>query len=140
MKAVAAREPQADQGALGKTCRYLREAYHRAAEQVDRTGFRSWRRGIIHGDWHPGNLLYENGTIVGVLDFDSARIEPRCVDIANASLQFSMTMGDPDDPGSVDPKSQSMIRRCVPDDNRPSTYASVDWRVSKSKLMRFSVM
>ncbi len=92
-EAVAAKEPQADKGALDRTCRFLLDAYHQAAEQVDRTGFRSWRRGIIHGDWHPGTLLFARpgGPVSAVVDFDSARLEPIMADVANAALQFSMT-------------------------------------------------
>lgn len=99
-EAVAAREPDADRDALGRTCRFLQEAYHRAAQQVDQSGFRSWRRGIIHGDWHPGNLLFASpgGPVSAILDFDSARLEPVMVDLANAALQFSMTWAPGGDP------------------------------------------
>ena len=101
-QAVAAREPGADQGALEGTCRFLREAYHQAAQRVDQSGFRSWRRGIIHGDWHPGNLLFQRpgGPVSAVLDFDSARLEPLMVDVANAALQFSVTWARGEDPAA----------------------------------------
>ncbi len=101
-EAVAAREPTADHRALDRTCRFLRKAYHQAAERVDETGFRSWRRGVIHGDWHPGNLLFKRaqGPVSAILDFDSARVEPLMVDVANAALQFSVTWARDGDPAA----------------------------------------
>jgi homoserine kinase type II len=115
--AVAAREPDADRTALGKTCAYLRDAYHEAAEHVDRTGFGHWPRTVIHGDWHPGNLLYSappDSSVVAVLDFDSARLEPLMADVANAALQFSMELPSTDG-ASSGPKRLDLdrLRRLV---------------------------
>ncbi|MEQ8769323.1 MAG: phosphotransferase [Phycisphaerales bacterium] len=49
------------------------------------------RPGIVHGDWHPGNLLFRDDAVVGVFDFDSARRAPRADDVAQGLVQFSMT-------------------------------------------------
>ncbi len=102
--AVRAVEPQADRGAINRTCTFLREAYHRAADRVERAGFARWPTCILHGDWHPGNLIYQEdpaaSSVVAVLDFDSARQGPRMTDVANAVLQFSMEMDQPDDPST----------------------------------------
>lgn len=96
---VAAREPGTSIGGLRRTCEYLGDAYHEAALRVDQGGFRSWPAGIIHGDWHPGNLLYDgNGRVSAVLDFDSARREPPAADLANGALQFSMIYAPQGDP------------------------------------------
>lgn len=45
---------------------------------------------VNHGDWHPGNLLMQAGRVVAVIDWESARPEPRVADLANAILQFSL--------------------------------------------------
>lgn len=45
---------------------------------------------IVHGDWHPGNLLFEDGHLVAVLDHESAGMAPAMLDIANGALQFSL--------------------------------------------------
>lgn len=46
---------------------------------------------LVHGDWHPGNLLLSpeigDASIVAVLDFDSVRLMPRLLDLANAAFQ-----------------------------------------------------
>ena len=96
--AVAVVEPQEDRQALTKICTFLNKTYNDAVKRVDKCGYASWPKTIIHGDWHPGNLLFHESTIAAVLDFDSARLEPRMADIANAVLQFSMRMAWPDDP------------------------------------------
>jgi Ser/Thr protein kinase RdoA (MazF antagonist) len=96
--AVAAAEPHADPQAVARTTAYLRQSYQEATARVEQAGFATWPKAIIHGDWHPGNLLFREGRVVGVLDFDSARIEPRMADVANAALQFGMRIGPLEDP------------------------------------------
>jgi Ser/Thr protein kinase RdoA (MazF antagonist) len=71
--------------------------YDRSSARVNRFGFDSWKRQVIHGDWHPGNLLFCDGRIVAVLDFDSIRVAPPPTDLANGMLQFSI-VGDRTDP------------------------------------------
>lgn len=89
---VDAVSPNADNESLTRICDFLSRAYRESATRVDNAGFREWPAVVLHGDWHPGNLLYGRGEIVAVLDFDSARLEPRMADVANAALQFSMQM------------------------------------------------
>jgi Ser/Thr protein kinase RdoA (MazF antagonist) len=98
--AVATLEPHTDRESVAATAEYLRRAYLDAAKRVDDLGFGSWHRGVVHGDWHPGNLLFREGRVAAVLDFDSSRLEPRVVDVANATLQFSMQMGSTEQPAS----------------------------------------
>jgi Ser/Thr protein kinase RdoA (MazF antagonist) len=98
--AVASVEPRVDRAAVADTAEFLRQAYHEAAGRVEGLGYPRWKRAILHGDWHPGNLLFRDKAIVGVLDFDSARIEPRIIDLANAGLQFSLQIGEADNPGT----------------------------------------
>lgn len=93
-------------GVVDETVDVLVRSYKAAAERVEGEGFYRWPRLIVHGDWHPGNLVYRTGgKIVAVLDLDSMRFEPRVTDVANGALQFSMqAVGhDPRDwPDSVD--------------------------------------
>jgi Ser/Thr protein kinase RdoA (MazF antagonist) len=71
--------------------------YDRSSQRVNKLGFNSWKRQVIHGDWHPGNLLFSDRKVVGVVDFDSIRIAPPITDLANGMLQFSI-IGDHPDP------------------------------------------
>ena len=68
----------------------LHEEYDRAAQVAYEAGFRGWRLSIIHGDWHPGNMLFAGGKVCAVLDFDAARYQPCVVDVAYGMLQFSI--------------------------------------------------
>jgi homoserine kinase type II len=55
-------------------------------------------RQIVHGDWHPGNLLFRagRGTGVGhdevaaVVDHDTVASWPRVLDVAYGALHFSL--------------------------------------------------
>lgn len=71
----------------------LHEQYDVAAEYVNRHGFPEWPGTIIHGDWHPGNMLFRHGKVCAVLDFDAARHQPLVVDVAYGMLQFSILRG-----------------------------------------------
>lgn len=71
----------------------LHEQYDQAADLVNRRGFPDWPSTIVHGDWHPGNMLFRAGRVCAVLDFDGARHQPRVVDAAYGLLQFSILRG-----------------------------------------------
>jgi Ser/Thr protein kinase RdoA (MazF antagonist) len=45
--------------------------------------------GVIHGDFHPGNVLYQDGQVVGVLDYEYCRVDSRLFDVAYATMTFS---------------------------------------------------
>jgi Ser/Thr protein kinase RdoA (MazF antagonist) len=94
---IAQRNTRVDLHALDITSQYLSQAYRGAAQRVVELGYAHWAPCILHGDWHPGNLLYRDQSVVAVLDFDSARIETRMADVANGALQFAIRMGSPDD-------------------------------------------
>jgi Ser/Thr protein kinase RdoA (MazF antagonist) len=69
---------------------HLHERYDESAERVREAGFANWPVTIIHGDWHPGNMLFRGTKVCAVLDFDAARHQPRITDIAYGMLQFSI--------------------------------------------------
>ncbi len=75
---------------------FLLRSYQHAAETVEGLGIENWPRQIVHADWHPGNMLYRDSHVVAVIDYDSARLLPRVIDIANGALQFSIIGGDED--------------------------------------------
>jgi homoserine kinase type II len=78
---------------IDDTIGYIRQQYENSAEKVQKLEWNSLARQIVHGDWHPGNMLYDDTEIIAVIDFDSLRFQPRVTDVANGALQFSMRMG-----------------------------------------------
>jgi homoserine kinase type II len=44
---------------------------------------------VIHGDYYAGNLLFDGDHIVGVVDYDKARWQPRVVELAEALIYFA---------------------------------------------------
>jgi homoserine kinase type II len=74
-------------------CRFLLDSYLHARDSVEDAGISRWPAQIVHGDWHPGNMLFMGDRIVAVIDYDSARLLPRIVDTANGALQFSLLGG-----------------------------------------------
>lgn len=84
-----------------RTAAYLAGAYRDSARRADAAGFDAFPVTIVHGDWHPGNLLATQDTIVAVLDFEAVRTGPRVLDLANACLQFAHEAAtDPADPAT----------------------------------------
>lgn len=75
--------------AQGHDVAALVSLYKRAAVEADR-GPPAGEDGILHGDWHPGNMIFRAGRVVAVVDFDSARTGPRLHDLANGALQFAL--------------------------------------------------
>ena len=75
---------------------YLADSYHQAAQAVEKQGLSKWPKRICHADWHPGNMLYRENRVVAVIDYDSARLLPAIIDIANGALQFAVIYGEGD--------------------------------------------
>ncbi len=82
---------------LTDTVGALSRAYRHCAEQANAVGVNNWKRQIVHGDWHPGNMLFRDRKVVAVIDYDAARLHPRVIDLANGALQFSI-IGGSDNP------------------------------------------
>lgn len=90
-------EDSAELNGIDETLSYLQSQYESAHSKIKFVDITSLPTCIVHSDWHPGNMLYKDGEIIAVIDFDSLRVSPRITDIANGALQFSMRMGDAED-------------------------------------------
>ncbi len=86
---------QADR--VREVVQFLHSSYNAAAQRVNEMGLSDWPMQIVHSDWHPGNMLFRGPRVVAVIDYDTARIQQRVIDIANGALQFSI-IGGGDDP------------------------------------------
>jgi Ser/Thr protein kinase RdoA (MazF antagonist) len=79
--------PELDPAAC-ETLAALLDAGHTGAD----TRWNDLPNTVVHGDWHPGNLLFGTYGVNAVLDLETVRVEPRVSEIANALLQFSMPL------------------------------------------------
>jgi len=96
LKALSSNIPGGTELHIAQTLNFLRDSYLHAARTAERLGMDTWPKQIVHADWHPGNMLYRENHVVAVIDYDSARLLPRVIDIANGVLQFSIIGGDED--------------------------------------------
>jgi Ser/Thr protein kinase RdoA (MazF antagonist) len=97
LKMVGSEKKQDASDDLRKIADELMYLYNESSTRVNQLGFDSWPKQVVHGDWHPGNMLFSNRKLVAVLDFDSAKIAPPVTDLANGMLQFSI-VGDRPNP------------------------------------------
>ncbi len=89
----------------------LKEAYEAAAAAADALDLPEWEPQIVHSDWHPGNMLFREGHVVAVIDYDAARVQPRVMDVANGVLQFSMVTGTRNPDNWPDYTDESRVKR-----------------------------
>ncbi len=94
LKTIAS-EKKAPVEPMKYTADKLMRLYEAASVRVNALGFDSWPELIVHGDWHPGNMLFAERKVVALLDFDSVKIAPVVTDLANGMLQFSIVGGRP---------------------------------------------
>jgi Ser/Thr protein kinase RdoA (MazF antagonist) len=80
---------------LNRIAETLMALYNSSSIRVSELGFDSWPQQIVHGDWHPGNMLFSNHRLIAVLDFDSVKIASAVTDLANGMLQFSIVGNRP---------------------------------------------
>ena len=52
--------------------------------------------GIVHGDWHPGNMIFSGNEIVSICDFDNCRVGSRDRELAQAMVFLSMKRAEGD--------------------------------------------
>jgi len=84
------------------TAEALLDLYNDSSIHVNKLGFASWRQQVVHGDWHPGNMLFSAHKFAAVLDFDAVKVAPPVTDLANGMLQFSIVASPPPRLASAD--------------------------------------
>ncbi|MCA9302835.1 MAG: phosphotransferase [Phycisphaerales bacterium] len=82
---------------------------------------------LVHGDWHPGNMIYQGDHIVAVCDFDSTRIGSRIRELAQGLLYFSLRSDNTAEPDRA-------LLEAFWDGYRSDSPMSVDPRVLASLM------
>jgi Ser/Thr protein kinase RdoA (MazF antagonist) len=97
LKTIRSEKPSGPAGKLYETAEVLIGLYNDSSVRVNEHGFDSWPQQVVHGDWHPGNMLFWGSRLAAVLDFDSVKVAVPVTDLANGMLQFSI-VGDRPNP------------------------------------------
>ncbi len=111
-----------------------------AADMADDLGANQGDEKICHGDWHPGNLLYnKDRKVIGVVDYDSIRLQNPLLDVATGALQFSAVGGsDPSQwPDDLDvARFQSFMRGYLRETGmEPSRMQAVPWLMAEAMVI-----
>ncbi len=100
-----------EQSVLMDTVKYLEQAYLRCTVKSNKIGLKDWPDQIVHGDWHPGNMLFRDNLVAAVIDYDTARLQQRIIDLANGAIQFSIIGGSDDPADWPDYPDQTRLKR-----------------------------
>lgn len=65
---------------------------------------------LVHGDWHPGNMIFKTDTLVAVCDFDNTRVGSRDRERAQAMVHASLITPQPGQPGGAVPPEPDKAR------------------------------
>lgn len=95
LKTIGAEKSSSPDKKLLEVAEILMTIYNKSSVRVNELGFDSWSEQVVHGDWHPGNMLFEKAKLVAVIDFDSVKVAPPVTDLANGMLQFSIVGNRP---------------------------------------------
>lgn len=90
---IASVDPSASMDAVRVVSGALQHQYAQASQMAAKlieSENRANRCSVLHGDFHPGNLLYVAGSPVALIDFDGVRPDQMIIDVANGALQFGM--------------------------------------------------
>jgi hypothetical protein len=79
-----------DSASLVRIAETLLGAYTAAAQAAKAAGHDTSSAVICHGDWHPGNMIFQDERVIAVLDYGSVRSMPALNDAAIGCLQFSL--------------------------------------------------
>jgi homoserine kinase type II len=66
----------------------LQEAIQRIQREMEKDEYKELMQLVIHCDFHPGNLKFQNNEITGLFDFDWSKVDVRCFDVALAMTYF----------------------------------------------------
>lgn len=76
----------------------VEEAVRRLRDDAE-SGWPAERLGLCHGDFHPGNVLVDDGVVTGVVDWSAAWLGPAEADVATCRADLAVVLGEkaPDD-------------------------------------------
>lgn len=67
----------------------IRAAIEGARQAITEQAYAGLVHQVVHCDYHPGNLKFQDKQITGLFDFDWSKVEARCFDVAHALFYFT---------------------------------------------------
>lgn len=106
----------------------LADFVHNASRGLSRDVRQQLEMGLVHGDWHPGNLFFREGTLTAILDFEHAQDGCLLEDVAYAVA--SMAIRTSTDPKRLKRRTRSLVahyekHRPLTRDERLALYYAV---------------
>jgi hypothetical protein len=95
---IASVEPEVDPGLIADACHSLLGRVRRIAEAAAQVDMQLLPRCFMHGDLHPGNVIFSEGRLSAILDFDTTRIDLRVREVASALNAFGSEMRSSEPP------------------------------------------
>lgn len=92
----------------------LQKSIQRTTRALDGRACRDIPQQVIHCDYHPGNMKFQNGDITGLFDFDWSKIDVRCFDVALA-LTYFCARWPGEEQGALDLGKAAMFLRAYQD-------------------------
>lgn len=86
---------------VAQTIDFLMDQAKLAEEKLPDKAYWGLPQTIIHGDWHPANLKFQDHEVSGVFDFDWVSRQPRMVDVTDGLLFFGSLRDTPIDGGDI---------------------------------------
>lgn len=95
---------------------------------------------IVHGDWHPGNMLFGPTATAGVFDYDNARVDDPGDDLGQGLAQFSIMHEGTDpaawsDPADLDRLGAFWLGYTGAADARPAGPADAGHLMARSLIL-----
>ena len=66
----------------------IQETIQRVRGVMEKDEYKELIQLVIHCDYHPGNLKFQNDKVTGLFDFDWSKMDARCFDVALALMYF----------------------------------------------------
>ena len=85
---IVASHAGTDADELGAVLRSVVGRGRRAYDAAESIGIADAPRAFVHGDLHAGNMLFADGRLAAILDFDNARHDLRVREVATAALSI----------------------------------------------------
>lgn len=76
--------------------------------QINRNDYNKMPHLAVHCDYHPGNLKFLKGRVVGLFDFDWSKIDVRCFDVALA-ITYACTTWEGKEDGDLLPEQMQLF-------------------------------